>query len=426
MSISFNHIKENISRTGDNSISSVFSSLLFKNIDDISDYNPKSTYNKGDIVYINKDIYPYHFFYECKMDRVTGIFDETKWSLMSLDKNETNMSSRCIGDIKVIYKADRIPQNFDMSVYGVDSINDQEVMVFLGDELVDPSKYICTSEASILFMEAIDPEKSLKILSIDSYGEEKYNSHKSFTLHLIKGMSGYIELLEDVTKDDKVVVFTDKGLGIEGVDYELNLDEDWINVTYTEKECDITVHVFSHKEDGELHNVMTDRLTVNTETSKINLNIVNFNPRKDGIIIYSSLKGAIPASKIFFKNGRQMILKGEDKFYPGEVVQVMTFMKDTRREKYRVSISNFDVITVTSLKKMETNIMDFDITKDEYYTIDISSLGSTNNEYTITWEVIDARGFVDFIIENKENDRFDVRYTGMSRTARVIFKIDIR
>ena len=67
MSISFNHIKENILRTGDNSISSVFSSLLFKNIDDISDYNPKSTYNKGDIVYINKDIYPYHFFYECKI-----------------------------------------------------------------------------------------------------------------------------------------------------------------------------------------------------------------------------------------------------------------------------------------------------------------------------------------------------------------------
>ena len=58
-----------------------------------------------------------------------------------------------------------------------------------------------------------------------------------------------------------------------------------------------------------------------------------------------------------------MILKGKDKFYPGEVVQVMAFMKDTRREKYKVNISNFDVITVTSLKKMETNIMEFDITK---------------------------------------------------------------
>ena len=70
--------------------------------------------------------------------------------------------------------------------------------------------------------------------------------------------------------------------------------------------------------------------------------------------------------------------------------------------------------------------MEFDITKDKYYTVDISGLGSSNTDYTITWEVIDARGFVDFIIENKEVDRFDVRYTGMSRTAKVIFKIDIR
>lgn len=432
MAFSSKSILESINKSGNMSLSSIFNAKLLSNIENIKDYNEKMVYNKGDIIYVNKDVYPYHFFYEAKENKITGAFNPEKWTDASLDNTETNRDNKCIGDIHVIeLTEENITQHIFLNSLGIENVNEKELLVFADGVLVEYNTYIIKNNNEIIFMNSVLGIKSLKLIVFNTTGSERYNYHKEYSLELFTNDGGYVSIPQGIYNTDTILVFSNKiGLCKEEIDYTINRNTGIVNIKAINSEDLFVIHHFSNREYGKINNMLITQNIIDTTIGYFVLDVNTWDYVTDDIIVFSDKRGLLPINTLMF-DGKKIMMR-HDLFSPGEIITCVLMSRYRQMEKNKISVKDLDTSLMTQNVKNTTNTYQFNILYEDVKTIDISYLNilrdPVNNifKYNVSWEILDnpSGGDVNFHIFNKKYDRFDVEYKGLADDVTVQFIIE--
>ena len=423
MSMSYNAILEAIEKTGDTSILSLFNSIICSDKDSISEFRQDQFYNTGDKVYIYRDEYPYHFFYECKRDRVYGEFNPKYWVNLSVDPRISNKDSRCIGDIHLIK---RVPDGSKRYVLDeLDPSIEREFMIFSGSDLVDSETYLISNNNTITFLGQISQYAKLTFLAFDVRGIEKYNYHKEYAAQMTAISGRYVAINDKILPDDRFIVMTKNGVLDESY-YKVYREEGQIAINSLGINSTITVHHFSYRDYESMattHNVIHDRISIDSTTNSFSIGVNNWDLTNDSILIFSKNLGPIPVRDVMYNN--KVITLKDQTLIGGDIIEVFAFLKDRRKEKSKVSMSDLSESVVKSIDKLTT--ADFIFAQgDEEREISLSDL-NLKGEFSITPTILSSSGGdVSFSFLNINTDSVTVKYTGLADSVKVVFEIKTR
>ena len=420
--MTFKNIKENIKKSGDNSLISLFNALLLYDMEDIMDYEEDKVYNMGDIVYVYvSDEFPYHFFYEACVDNITGYFDSNKWRRKNIGFGESNISAKCIGAIYPIRKIIESSTRFiNLTDYGVSKDAEKICIVFKNEKLLSSNEYYIDNLNNIYFINGVYSGDIITACVIENSGVAKYRSHNEISSYIGPDRESYISLSTTENLVNKfVLIIGDYGVFEEGTDYEI--DGNIINFINS-KSQKINIHIFGT--EGDLNSCTCDMIKCTSDSSFISLNVSNWNHNTDDIILISSIKGVIPREELIMTNNT---IEYEDGFQSGEVLCYIVLMNDIKIEKNKISCSELSSDIISNFLSPNSTITTDEFTfnfNDTETKVDISSFGITDDKYSIDFEVLsNNRGDVSFTFFSKSRTSFTARYSGLAPSVTVRFNI---
>ena len=420
--MTFKNIKENIKKSGDNSMISLFNALLLSDMEDIMDYEEDKVYHIGDIVYIyDGEEFPYHFFYEACVDNITGYFDSNKWRRKNIGFGESNISAKCIGGIYPIRKIINSSTRFiNLTDYGVSKDADKICIVFKNGNLLSSNEYYIDNLNNIYFNNGIYSGDIVTACVIESSGVAKYHSHNEIYSYIGAGYDSSISLSTTENLNNKfVLIIGDYGVFEEGTDYEI--DGNVINFLTT-KTQKITIHIFGT--DGDLKSCACDMIKCSSDSAFISMNISNWNHNRDDIIFVSSVKGVIPREALIMYNNT---IEHTDGFVAGEVICYIVLMNDIKIEKNKISCNDLSSDVISNFLSPNSTITTDEFTfnfNDTETKVDISSFGITDDKYSIDFDILsNNRGDVSFTFFSKSRTSFTARYSGLAPSVTVRFNI---
>ena len=109
----------------------------------------------------------------------------------------------------------------------------------------------------------------------------------------------------------------------------------------------------------------------------------------------------------------------------GDIIEVFAFLKDRRKEKSKVSMSDLSESVVKSIDKLTTADFIFE-QGDEEREISLADL-NLKGEFSITPTILSSSGGdVSFSFLNISTDSVTVKYTGLADSVKVVFEIKTR